>query len=82
MEIFKYICHRRKDRSFKIKNHYFPVCARCTGFYGALIIFSIISLLLNFQYNNDLRTINSVLIIPMAIDGITKYFNLRESNNT
>ncbi len=34
------ICHRLPDRTFKIRNWYFPVCARCTGLYiGAFSYF-------------------------------------------
>ncbi len=32
--LFKvFICHRLPERTFKIGNHYFPVCSRCTGIY-------------------------------------------------
>ncbi|MBV1755609.1 MAG: DUF2085 domain-containing protein [Methanobacterium sp.] len=27
------ICHGLPERSFKIKGHMLPVCARCTGLY-------------------------------------------------
>jgi uncharacterized membrane protein len=26
-------CHRLPERTFKIREHYFPVCSRCTGIY-------------------------------------------------
>ena len=28
-----FICHRLPERTFKIRDHYFPVCSRCTGIY-------------------------------------------------
>jgi len=35
------ICHRLPDRTFNIRGHYFPVCARCKGFYiGAFSYFT------------------------------------------
>ncbi|MBQ3473297.1 MAG: DUF2085 domain-containing protein, partial [Methanobrevibacter sp.] len=34
MDYTKLICHRMHERSFFIKGHQFPVCARCTGFYS------------------------------------------------
>ncbi|MDR0912764.1 MAG: DUF2085 domain-containing protein [Methanobrevibacter sp.] len=85
MKIMKYICHQRKDRSFKIKNHYFPLCSRCTGIYLSLFLFLIIFLVLNLKLNYDLpsncKLIGFLLLIPMAIDGISQYLNWRESTN-
>ena len=82
MELTKYICHRMPERSFFIKGHQFPVCARCTGFYTGLIVFLIWNYF--FKLNNDIATllISMILMIPVAIDGITQYFGPRESTNT
>ena len=82
MELTKYICHRMPERSFFIKGHQFPVCARCTGFYTGLIVFLIWNCF--FELNNDIGTllISMILMIPVAIDGITQYFGPRESTNT
>ncbi|MCQ2977460.1 MAG: DUF2085 domain-containing protein [archaeon] len=91
----KYICHRKPERSFFYKNHQFPVCARCTGFYISGIITILILKLypidyqfisLNFSYYSYFNIINLLLIgiallIPCIIDGTTQYLNKRESNN-
>ena len=37
----QYICHRKPKRTFKIRNYYFPVCSRCTGFYIAIFSYFI-----------------------------------------
>lgn len=71
------ICHRKPERSFHIKNHQFPVCARCTGFYTGLLAYIIIN---NF-YNIDSLLFSLILILPTTIDGLTQYFGPRESTN-
>jgi len=75
-----YMCHRRKDRSFQINGHYFPVCSRCTGVYVGLAFVLIIMIVsypiqLSFFYG-------ILLILPMFIDGVTQLIGLRLSNNT
>ena len=82
MELTKYLCHRRPERSFFLKGHQFPVCARCTGFYTGLVVFLIWNWF--FELNHDINTIiiSMILMIPVAIDGFTQYFGPRESTNT
>jgi len=77
----QYICHRKPERTFKIKNHYFPVCSRCTGFYvGAFSYF--IYVYFNFvEYTLSLIFIAILMIIPAFIDGTTQLSGIRESNN-
>ena len=82
MNISKFICHQKPERSFKYKDKYFPVCARCTGFYlGILISFPIIFFTLKYLEGVDLFILGIILLIPMFIDGTTQFFKLRESNN-
>jgi uncharacterized membrane protein len=75
------ICHRKKERTLKIKGHYFPVCARCTGFYISIIIYTVLAMYLPFKYTIITSVIAILLLIPCAIDGITQLFEFRESNN-
>ncbi len=76
------ICHRKPERSFFIKGHQFPVCARCTGFYTGLAIFLIYDYFYEIDYSFNLLIISVILLIPTAIDGFTQLFKFRESNNT
>ena len=77
----KLICHRKPERSFFIKEHQFPVCARCTGFYISLIAYFIFTYYNFVNYNIFLIVFALILLIPTAIDGITQFYNIQESNN-
>jgi uncharacterized membrane protein len=76
-----YICHRRQERTFKIKNYYFPVCARCTGIYTGIFSFFIFVYFVNIQYDVLLVLAAILMIIPTLLDGVTQLFSFRESNN-
>jgi uncharacterized membrane protein len=75
------ICHRLPDRTFKIKNRYFPVCARCTGLYIGAFSYFIYVYFFYVDYTPTLIMIAFLMIIPTFFDGLTQFFGLRESNN-
>ena len=77
----KYLCHRIPERSFFIKGHQFPVCARCTGFYTGLVVYLIVKFFYRPPYDFRMLLISMVLMIPVAVDGLTQYFGPRESTN-
>ena len=81
MNITKYLCHRIPERSFFIRGHQFPVCARCTGFYSGLIAYIIANRFYPHEYNMEMLAISMILMIPVAVDGLTQYFGPRESTN-
>ena len=82
MELTKYLCHRIPERSFFIKNHQFPVCSRCTGFYTGLVIYLVVNYFYPHDYNLNILMLSVILMIPTSIDGLTQYFGSRESTNT
>lgn len=81
MNIGKYFCHRIPERSFFIKGHQFPVCARCSGFYTGLALYLIVNYFYPHKYNLEMLIISMILMIPVAIDGLSQYFGPRESKN-
>ena len=81
MRLAKYICHRKPERSFFYKNHQFPVCARCTGFYSGLVFYLILNYFTALNVSLELFVISLMLMIPAGVDGITQYFGPRESTN-
>ena len=75
------ICHRKPERSFFIRGHQFPVCARCTGFYISLFLYFTYTHFYYVDYNPLLLSIAILFLVPAGIDGTTQLFELRESNN-
>lgn len=82
MNILNLICHRKPERSFHYKNHQFPVCARCTGFYITLFAYFIYAYFHYVHYNFTLILFAVILLVPAAVDGFTQLIGKRESNNT
>ena len=81
MNIGKYICHQKPERSFFIKGRQFPVCARCTGFYSGLVVYLVYSIFYSNNYDLSMLILSIILMIPVAVDGLTQYFGPRESTN-
>lgn len=81
MDYTKLICHRIPERTFSYRGHYFPVCARCTGFYLGLAVFLIYSCFFEITYTLNLFIISVILLIPTSVDGFSQYLGYRESNN-
>ncbi len=75
------ICHRLPDRTFKIRNWYFPVCARCTGFYIAAFSYFIYVYFFYVDYTLTLTLLAFLMITPAIWDGITQLLGFRDSNN-
>lgn len=57
------------------------MCARCTGFYISLILYFTYAYYFFINYNQILIIFAFILLIPTAIDGLTQFFEYRESNN-
>ncbi|MGJ8683035.1 MAG: DUF2085 domain-containing protein [Nonlabens sp.] len=70
-------CHRKPERSFFWKGKQFPLCARCTGIYGAFILFPFFSI--GFFKIDWLWSL--LLMVPTIVDGLTQAYYNRESNN-
>ena len=77
-----FICHRKPERTFKLRGHYFPVCSRCTGAYMGAFSYFIFVYFAYVPYNIIMILTGISMIIPMFSDGITQLFDFRESNNT
>ena len=75
------ICHRKPERSFHVKGHQFPVCARCTGFYISLIAYFIYAVYNYVDYSIYTTILACILLVPALVDGATQLFTNRESSN-
>ena len=82
MDTLNLICHRKPERSFHLKGHQFPVCARCTGFYISMILYFIYTYFFYVDYNILVLVLAILLLIPSALDGTTQFIGYRISNNS
>lgn len=74
-------CHRRRERTIKIRGHYLPVCARCTGIYIGMFVFFLVQLFIEFSYGLEIFFISILLMLPTTLDGTTQLLKMRESTN-
>ncbi len=80
--LFKvFICHRLPERTFKIRNHYFPVCSRCTGIYIGAFSYYIFVYFVYVQYNIAVILAAILMVLPTFSDGLTQFFGFRKSSN-
>ncbi len=77
----QFICHRKPERTYKIRDHYFPVCSRCTGFYIGEFSYFIYVYFIYVEYTVYLIFMAFLMIIPTFLDGFTQFIGSRESNN-
>ena len=76
------ICHRIPERTFNIHGIYFPVCARCTGFYLGAFSYFIYAYFFYIDYTIYLVALGILMMIPTFLDGFTQLWGSRMSNNT
>ncbi len=81
-KIFKPFCHQIPERCYYFSKKPLFVCSRCLGIYlGFLISF----FWLIFLYSGFIAGVRIfwifLLFIPMVFDGLTQFFNLRNSRN-
>ena len=80
MTIFTF-CHRRPERTLKLRGSYLPVCARCTGIYAGMFVFFLSQFFIEFNYGLNLFFVSILLMLPTTLDGTTQLLKLRESTN-
>lgn len=74
---YMFLCHRIPERSFFYKGKQFPICARCTGIFIGYL-FGIIYIIFSKKPH---LLIETLLIMPLAIDGIGQFYGYWTSNN-
>lgn len=79
--IYRLTCHGRESRALWIEQRPMPICARCTGIWagvagGALLFAAGLT-----RHPRLTGRIVFLVVLPLAIDGITQAAGLRESSN-
>ncbi len=77
MHIF---CAQTPSHSFYIFGHQTCLCERCTAIYSSMFLVSCLFLLTKKKLKGIPWWGFALLCIPMALDGFTQMFGLRESN--
>jgi len=78
---FRLMCHGIPSRCLDLFGVPMPICARCVGIYGGLLVGLIAFWLLPLVTERVMRTIAFIAVTPLAIDGLTQLARLRESTN-
>ena len=63
-----HICHQKPDRSLYIAGVQFPLCARCTGIYAALIMILFISPVLNSKPISCVCSMISITVRKLPVN--------------
>jgi uncharacterized membrane protein len=83
LEIFQaysITCHQMPTRSFFLFGHQMAYCERNTSIYGTMAIAGLAYVFLRQRGVTPLSIpLYLILILPMAVDGFTQLFGLRES---
>lgn len=80
------VCHQIPQRTIYINELPLPVCARDTGIYTGIFV-SFAFILLKGRWNSDMpprpaiSIFLTLLMVPMMIDGVSSYLQLRETDN-
>ncbi|HLZ10168.1 MAG TPA: DUF2085 domain-containing protein [Chloroflexota bacterium] len=79
-QVYSITCHQMPSRSYFLFGHQMAYCERNTAIYGAMAVGGLAYVWLRRRQLNSLPiSWYMVLILPMAIDGLTQLFGLRES---
>ena len=80
--LFRVLCHGIEARCFHLAGVPMPICARCTGIYiGFLIGIALVASVRKLQQVRLSSWMVIALVAPLALDGLTQAFGLRESFN-
>jgi uncharacterized membrane protein len=77
-------CHHDPARSFSYKGRQFPLCARCTGLYPAVLVGVLLGAMASSAWDLDyFKALGLVIVfcIPAVLDGGTQYLGMRKSTN-
>jgi uncharacterized membrane protein len=79
--LFRFMCHGMPERCLELFGVAMPICARCVGVYAGLFAGLLLFLVLPALREKTVRIAAFVAVTPLALDGFTQLFGLRESTN-
>jgi uncharacterized membrane protein len=79
---FRFVCHGIPSRCFVLWGIAMPICARCSGVYAGIAIGCALFAIAPFLRRRLFPSLLAIaMLIPLALDGTTQLFGLRESTN-
>lgn len=78
---FRIMCHGLVQRCLELFGVPMPICARCVGIYGGLLVGLLAFWMIPILSERVMRVFAFAAVTPLAIDGLTQLAGLRESTN-
>jgi uncharacterized membrane protein len=79
--LFRLMCHGKVERCLELFGAPMPICARCVGIYGGMLLGIVAFWAVPLLREKVMRTVAFLCAAPLAIDGLTQLSGLRESTN-
>jgi len=79
--LFRIMCHGKPERCLELFATPMPLCARCVGIYGGMLLGILAFWAIPLLRERVMRAVAFVAITPLALDGLTQLTGLRESTN-
>jgi uncharacterized membrane protein len=79
--LFRLMCHGRVERCLEIFDVPMPICARCVGIYGGMLLGIVAFWAVPLLRERVMRGVAIACVVPLAVDGLTQLSGLRESTN-
>jgi uncharacterized membrane protein len=79
--LFRLMCHGKVERCLEIFGAPMPICARCVGIYGGMLLGILAFWAVPLLRERVMRGVARVCAAPLALDGLTQLSGLRESTN-
>jgi uncharacterized membrane protein len=78
--LYASVCHQLPSRSYEIAGHFMAYCQRNTAIYTTMALSAMAWNAVRDRVPRLKLLFFSLLALPMAVDGFTQLFELRESN--
>ncbi len=76
----KALCHQKPERCIFLWGHQMAICERCLAIYVFLLGSGIFLYIFRKSFKKYHWKIAILLMLPVAVDGLTQFAGLRESN--
>ena len=79
--LFRLMCHGKIERCLEVFGAPMPICARCAGIYGGMLLGILAFWAIPLLRERVMRGVAIASVIPLALDGLTQLSGVRESTN-